>query len=162
MNLSIEITREDYADFNKFHFLKNRLKRTILTGCLAILAIEYMINDEEFEPISSIIGVVLFAGVYIFLIQRQLNKTKKIPMDNGTILGLKQMHFTEEGILATSKDADSRINWSGVKKLEESKTAYYLYIDKTVAFVIPKRYFESEVQEKEFAQMVKSKINATR
>jgi len=66
MKLSFETPREDYAQFNKFHFLKTRLKRTILTGGLTVVFLQFYLvfgrklhfrrcvkkNNRSFTPVN--------------------------------------------------------------------------------------------------------------
>ncbi len=71
MKLIIDITRKDYVEFNKFHFVKTRLKRTIITGCLTLVAFQLIVNQEkQYDWIWIVISSIVFALVYVFMINR--------------------------------------------------------------------------------------------
>lgn len=160
MKLTIDISRQDYADFNKFHFLKTKLKRTIITGILTVLVLQIFLNSAQFNLAATVISSIVCALIYLFAINRALNKTKNIPDQDGAILGKKELEFSEDKIIWKTANAEGSSAWSTVKKLEEDSHAFYLYMDSNMAMLVPKRYFNDPSEVDTFKTLVSQKIKA--
>ena len=158
MKLKIEITRLDYLNFNKYFFVKTRLKKTIITGFITILSLQIILNRTEFDLGVTIVSTIASIVVYFFAIYFSILSTESKPKDDSTILGLKEMEFNEDAVLCESSTVSSIVNWSTIKSLEEGRTAFYLFIESNSAFIIPKRYFNSTEQLNEFKNLIQSKI----
>lgn len=159
MKLTIDISRQDYADFNKFHFFKTKLKRTVTTGALTVIVLQLFLNREQFDPTATIISSVVCVFVYVFAINRSLNNTKSIPDSDGTILGQKLMDFGEDKIIYKTQNSEGSSDWKTIKKLEEGSKAFYLYMDTNMAMLVPKRVFKDKLEEETFKTLVRQKIN---
>ncbi|MFI5218853.1 MAG: YcxB family protein [Bacteroidia bacterium] len=159
MRLQIDITRQDYSDFNKFHFRQTKMKRTIIIGMLTVIIVQLFLNREQFDLIATIISTIVCIVVYVFMINRSLNKTKNIPDNNGTILGEKEIDFTDDKIIYKTRDSQGSSNWNTIKNLKESPKAFYLYMDTNMAMLIPKRVFKDTNETEEFRKLVNRKIN---
>lgn len=159
MKLTIDISRQDYADFNKFHFIKTKLKGTVITGVLTVIFLQIFLNREQFNLTATIVSSTAWLLMYVLVISRRLNKTKRIPDNDGTILGQKEIEFCEDKIIYKTEKSDGSNAWTTIKKLEESSKAFYLYMDTNVAMVVPKRVFKDKADEDEFKTLVIRKIN---
>lgn len=159
MKLVVDISRQDYADFNKFHFLKTKLKRTVVIGVLSLIILQLLISDEQFDLTATVIYSAIYTLVYAFAINRSLNRTKSIPDNNGTILGQREMEFTEDKIIYKTANSEGSSTWETIKKMEESSKAFYLYMDTNMAILVPKRFFKDKLEEETFSILVKQKIN---
>ena len=159
MKLIVNITREDYSDFNKFHFLKTRLNRTIIIGLLTVIILQYLLNRPEFNLIATVISTIACIVIYIFMIYRSLNRTKNIPDSDGTILGQKEMEFKDDRIIYSTKNSQGTCEWASIKSLKENSTAFYLYMDTNMAMLIPKRSFISNQEQENFRKLIRQKIS---
>ena len=159
MKLTIDISRQDYADFNKFHFIKTKLKRTVITGVLTIIILQLFLNREQFNLTATIFSSVVCVLVYLFAINRSLKKTKSIPNNDGTILGQKELEFSKDKIIYKTANSEGKSAWTTIKKLEESSKAFYLYMDTNMAMLVPKRVFKDKSEEETFKTLVRQKIN---
>ena len=159
MKLTIDISRQEYSDFNKFHFIKTRLKRTIITGVLTVIILQFFLNREHFNLTATVVSSIACVLVYGFAINRSLNKTKSIPDNDGAILGQKVMEFTEDKITFKTTNSEGSSDWRTIKKLEESSKAFYLYMDTNMAMLVPKRVFKDKSDEDAFKILVRQKIN---
>lgn len=158
MKLSFEINREDYADFNKFHFLKTRLKRTILTGTITILALQLILNKDDFNLTATTISTLVCIILYFLIYYVFLNNTKNIPSDNGTILGQRDMEFADNEIRCKTDTSNTTSAWTTIKTLEKGRNSFYLYVDTNMAYIIPKRIFSSIDQQDKFEGFIMDKI----
>jgi hypothetical protein len=159
MKLTTDISRQDYADFNKFHFIKTKLKRTVITGVLTVIILQVFLNREQFDLTATIFSSTICVLVYVWAINRSLNKTKSIPDNDGTILGRKELEFSEDKIIYKTEHSEGSSAWTTIKKLEESSKAFYLYMDANMAMLVPKSVFKDKSDEDEFKTLVRRKIN---
>jgi hypothetical protein len=158
MKLQVEITRQDYSDLNKFHFVHTRLKKTIIMSILILCFSQFILNYQHFDLIVTIISTILFVAAYSFGIIRSLNKTSNIPDKNGSILGTKDFEFTDDKIIYKSQNSEGSNDWSKIRNLQEGKKAFYLYMDTNMAILIPKRIFKDNTEMTEFRDLVNKKI----
>lgn len=159
MTIEIDITREDYSDFNIHHFVKTRLLRTVLTGIATIILMEYLLNRDGFHLIATVVSVFVCIIIYVVLIVTQLQKTSNIPKDGGTILGIKILQFNEDSIICKASDSTTDFKWSLISRIDNGKKAIYLYLETNMAIIIPKRYFSTESEQIEFIEFVNKRIN---
>ena len=159
IKLSFELQRENYMNFNKFHYKKTQLKKTLITGGLVLIILQVALNLNKFDLIATIISSIIFNAIYFFLISRSLNNTKKIPKDDGSILGRKEIEFSDTGIAYMDKNSSGNFNWSAIKSLQSDTTEFYLYTDANMAIVIPKRIFNSDTEIVEFEEYINDKKN---
>jgi hypothetical protein len=157
MKLTVEISRKDYADFNKFHFIKIRMKRSVFTAGLIFLF--FMIYLKE-DGIWIALAYSLFSvALYILLLYIALSRTGKVPKDDSSILGRREMEFGEKDISCITENSSSNHNWKLVKNFEQGKNAYYIYVDVNMVYIIPKRYFETEESRKSFEEMARLRMS---
>ena len=160
MKLQFEITREDYADFNKFDFISTKLKSIILTGIICIVIMLLFINSKKIDLIKSIVSTLLFISIYFYIYYIELKKSKNIPITNGSILGRKYYEFSNTKIKYKTANSEGLYEWNIAKIIKENKKAFYIYIDKNLAIVIPKRAFKNIDEIDEFRKLVYQNINS--
>lgn len=164
MEIKIEITRDDYADFNKYYFLHKALKRRIYLPILMVLVLPFFILSRDQLNIGSYLFYVVIAGIafavtYAIGITLSINRTKKLPLDNGTILGSKKYTITDEGLKEETAHSNGIQKWTGIKSIETNKNSVFIFTDKISAFVVPKRFFKDTVEQEHFIRLIKEKIN---
>ncbi len=161
MRIEIDITRQDYLNFNLYHFRKKNLVRTALIGVIGLIILQYSINKEkETVNISAVvISSILYIFIFAVIMYFSLTRSKSIPKDNGSFLGKKVYEFSDDYISFSDKDSDGRFQWNAIKSLEEDSKAFYLYVDTIMALLIPKRYFVDRLEEQAFRSYVQSKVN---
>lgn len=138
MNLSTEITREDFYEFNRYHFMKTKLKNTIFLGLITIVVLQIVLNFNEFDLIPTIVSTITMFLIYPWLVMRSIKKTSNMPDKNGSILGRKNYEFGEEQIKYKTDRSEGQIAWKSITKLGIGRKAYYLYIDSMMALVFPR------------------------
>ena len=163
MKLAIEITRQDYYDYCKFYYFKTKLARFVITRIALLIVLEYLFygtDKKEFNLTTVCISSALYIGLYCIVLYRTLNKTRDIPKDDGTILGQKEFEFTEDEIISKSKNATSQIKWTAIKSLEETKKAFYLFLDTNMGIAIPKRFFQTEADQQACKEYIQERLTA--
>ena len=163
MEIKIEITREDFLEFNKYVLLKNRLKRGFVIATIFILFWVIILNyNKPLDLFSIIIELIIFYlgwGILIFLLYKiNFQRIKKLPDQNGAILGNKTYIIQDDGFKEITESSETLTNWNGIKKITETKDYIYVFVDKIAAYIIPKRYLNEEKERNQFIQTLKSKI----
>lgn len=159
MKFTYSLTREDYYDFNKFYFIKKKLKSVIIIGIMMLCAFEFFLNLNKFKPWPTLISSLAWVTYYFFHYSHYLNSTKKIPVENGQFLTERTIDFTVDHIREVTSNWESTSSWEIVLKLEESPKSFYLFTDSMAAIFIPKRVFECKADENDFRDFVNKQIN---
>jgi hypothetical protein len=164
MEINVDLNREDYLKFNKYVILKNRIKRSFIIATIFIIIWIIILNkDIPFNlPLILIETIIFYLGwgvIFLIIYSINFNKIKRMPDENGSILGSKKYIILEEGFKEITDVSESITKWTGIKKLVENKEYIYLFVDKIAAFVIPKRYFDSNSQMDDFIKLINNKIN---
>lgn len=161
MKLDIEITRQDFSNFNFYYFKKKSLLRTSLTGLMGLLIVQYFLNkDKESLNVSMIvISSIIYILLFVVLMYINLSRSKSIPKDNGSLLGTKVYEFSDDHISFSDKDSSGQIQWNAIQSLEEDSKSFYLFLDTIMAILIPKRYFTNKSEEQAFRNFIQSKLN---
>ncbi len=158
MKLETEINRQDYMDFNKFHYYKTSLKKTNYTFFIGFAVFQLFLNRHGFDMFATIIATIVGLIFLYYAMNYNFTNTKKIPMDDGAILGKSDIELTDESLIMKNKNSFSNYDWAAIKSIENGKTALYLYLDTNMAIIIPKRHFKNELEEDDFTDFVEARI----
>ena len=90
-----------------------------------------------------IFGLCLF-GVFLLARYFMSRKMKKLAMEAAEQAEICEIVFDPEGIRAESESASSRTEWSKFVKVVETIEDFVFFPFKSVAWSIPKRFFERE------------------
>jgi len=164
MEITIDLTREDYADFNKYWFLKKGLKKRIYVVIIFAFGLPFFANSEQpFEMMFYLLSVLfygmMFGILYLGGLYLMIYRTKKLPSDNGSILGKKKYTITDEGLIEESENNVNIQKWNGIKSIEMNNTSIFIFVDNIAAYMIPKRFFNSVNDQENFVKLIKEKIN---
>ncbi|MFN8309765.1 MAG: YcxB family protein [Chitinophagales bacterium] len=159
MKLTFEITRQDYSGFVRYLFYKRRFKRTAFMILIVLIAVQFSINYKNPSWYSVFISSVVSLAIYAFLINRGLNRAGNIPDENGSILGHREMEFLDDRFTCNSEKVESSNKYSTIKSVEESSLGFYLFVDKNVAMLVPKRAFANKTQEDDFRKLITSQLS---
>ena len=162
MEIKSQLTREDFVEFNKYIFLKMKMKRSIIIALIFIIFwIVYLNLNQPFNLIVLLIELIvffLFWAILIFTFYRlSFARVKKMPDENGEILSEKTYFFTDDGLKEISENNVSFTKWSGFKSIEENKKYIFLFVDKIAAYIIPKRVFKDSKEVTQFLEYVKTR-----
>lgn len=159
MKIEYELTFTDYLEFNtQFH--KDKKITRIVTSLMFALPV-YLNTFNMWEltlsvKFAGLIGII--AGIYLlmpafyrFILKLQVKKM--VNMTNGTILGHKVLTFSEEGISEKTSLSEMTYQWASVQSVKNHPKAIHIFVDKAMAFIVPKRSLTSE-QEKELTDLL--------
>jgi hypothetical protein len=162
MKITTEITREDFLNFNKHVLLKTRFKRSFIIATVFIILWIIILNyNAPLNLITILTEIVVFYlawGLLIFLIyQISFLRIKKMPDEDGTIIGVKTYILSEDGFKEITNSSETLTKWNGIKNIEETNDYFFVFVDKIAAYVIPKRSFSNKTETEQFLQIMKNK-----
>lgn len=152
MEIKFNLTEEDYLKFTMFHIKNSKthnraLKTQRLMTPLLLIIMSYLFSlfDTTYFKVLLIISLVvsvlwiLFYPKYFYsYIIRNTKKMLKEGKNDG-LIGEHQWIMSEEGLADKTSNGESKVNWSGIKSLQEDKDYFYLYNSAISAYVLPKR-----------------------
>jgi len=165
MEVTYSLTREDYWQFNKFFLKRRRGYRLnpVIAGLVAALACALLILSDK-EPLllwAAVLAVVAAAGVGVgwvvlcrsFFLRRAV---RRLPADDGSFLGEHWLRIEPEAIHGKSRIGEATIRWTGIREIAENQDYIYLFTDKHVALIVPKRAFTESEAAKGFGDTARS------
>jgi hypothetical protein len=150
MEIEFEFEMEDWMNFQKNYLQKSKqFKRSKITvaAIFPLVVVLFTVLDLLKEEFSSV-KFIFFGGLSIlwiiyypkYLLKKTLDKTKKMMEDGDSsgILGRHKIILNNEGFIHIAPESEQTIKWSGIKKIEESNSYYFLYNTAVSAIIIPK------------------------
>lgn len=145
-----EMTFKDYLDFN-YHFVR---KRTIVIPLAAVVILTIIISIIGIAGLGSewtlvfdselIIYYVILLLIPLASILTVRFAAKKQYESNKLMRSETEIVINETGVSETSKYGNTSLEWADMYKAEETKSAFYIYIAKGQAFILPKRILEND------------------
>ncbi|WHY01416.1 YcxB family protein [Neobacillus sp. DY30] len=168
MEIKYNLTEKDYLNFNLFHVKNSASATRSLNLQRYVTPLVYLIFAYIFSSIADIpflyaaipfliVGIlwaVFYSKYFYYTISRQTKKMIREGKNEG-IIGEHTMNMTEEGIVDTNPNGETKVNWSGFIKLVEDESSLYLYNSAVSAYIIPKRDLANV---EEIRQFIKSKL----
>lgn len=74
------------------------------------------------------------------------------------LLGDHELTLSEAGMSTRSAHSESARKWTGLLKLASTDKYLYLYVNETMAQIVPKRYFASQIEAQGFEQMIRERM----
>lgn len=162
MKIDIELTRKDYLEFNKRFILKKRFRNSILIAASFIILWLLIRNFDTLNIIKIGVELLIFAAIWIVAIiithKIQIEKIKKLPSKDGSILGIRTIIIEQDGLREVAPSNESFVKWDGIKKMVDMEDYIYIFVDNIAAYVIPTRYFNNHNEKELFIMKLKEKI----
>ncbi len=169
---NINMTDNDYLEFNKFHLLKSSYGRKNDLGtrifiavfmvivCIALLFMGDFSHDSFIEILPLIFLLVIVEVSYTKLTELwlkhfigKMKKKGKMPFSSSSVL-----EFGEDTIVETTETEKTEQKYSAVEKIyNNGGNIIYIYVNNTRAYLLPVSSFESEKEYKEFFRFLKEK-----
>ncbi|MCB0838260.1 MAG: YcxB family protein [Bacteroidetes bacterium] len=164
MKFTFEQTIDDILDLAKDSYKKNHIIK-ILWG-IFLAAFSFSIFSDMYAngfQVSKVVGYIIIFGIlslfwmafYRFLRRRIITMMHKKQRTTGP----REIEISNEEIKLWTPDSATTFKWSAVTDLRQSDHNYFLYLGKAQAIILPMRVFENEIEEREFLDLVESKIS---
>ncbi|MFT6320410.1 MAG: hypothetical protein ACJAT4_001335 [Granulosicoccus sp.] len=162
MKLEFEQTIEHIRDLQKNHFLKNKWIKRFGIFFIIMLAINmYGLGEGKSFKIENLISTILpifiIGGIW-YAIMKFGNKQMTSGKNKDLLTGHRVVEFFDDKIKYKTKIIDTNYQWEAVTSFKESDLCFYLYTGSAQALIIPKSAFINEQQQKEFEDLIKSKV----
>ncbi|MBJ9993632.1 YcxB family protein [Paenibacillus sp. S28] len=160
MVISFDINKEDYWKFNK-HVIMNNLKykRRFLTSLIllpVVMSIIFMLMQLP-TWYSWTAGIILGLGVHVYSYKRFKRRVLSLLDDKPGLLGEHTITLADEGIIENTSVNESIHKWPGIRSIEHNDEYIFIFLNQTMAHIIPKRAFESSETAAVFLKEAQSK-----
>lgn len=170
MLIHATVMEEDYKQYLKYVYkhLNQRgsisKKEQIGIGIFLIMVfvalekiISFPISDLHIPTLLTIsMPLILFLILFIyFIVKFQRNS---MPKKDGIILGDKNLNLTDDGIEETSKYGRLFCKWCAVESVCEDKGNVYIFLDTTVAIILPESTFTNPDDRMIFIKFIMDKL----
>jgi len=134
------------------------LQRIVSPLLFIIVAYLYaVIGNLPFLPlfitfaVMSILWVIFYPKYFYGLIARNAKKMIK-EGKNDDLLGNHQLKMTEEGLVDTTVNKETKVTWSGINTIQEDDGYFYLYASSVSAYILPKRELDHVDEVRQYIQ----------
>ena len=152
MEIHYHLTEDDYLNFNLFHVKNSKtairslnIQRYLLPIIFIIAA--YLASKYGNMPfltafiiyfIVAVLWIIFYPRYFYRHIGRMTRRMMKEGKNDG-MLGDHVMKLTEEGIVDSSANGETKVNWAGIIEMKEDDDNIYLYNSGVSAYILPKR-----------------------
>ena len=168
MEITYYLTEKDYINFNLYHVKNSETGKKALNMQRFLSPVIFIISayvisifsEMSFLPllitflITSIIWVIYYPKYFYGLITRNVKKMIKEGKNDG-LLGDHHLVMTDEGIVDTSSNRETKVSWPGIVNFKEDNENLYLYNSAVSAYILPKRELDYVDDVRNF---IKSKV----
>jgi hypothetical protein len=160
MEISFNIDKEDYWQFNK-HVIMNNLKykRRFLISLIILPIMMSIIFLLIKLPTwySWTAGIVLGLGLHWYSYKRFKSRVLSLVDDKPGLLGEHTIKLSDEGITESTSVNEGIYNWDGIRSIEQNERYIFIFLNQTMAHIIPKRAFVDPESASLFLQEVQSR-----
>jgi hypothetical protein len=176
MKVQFELDREDFVAFQLYFltgsptFRRRRVRTTMVCLYLAgLLAIPAIIGVAPEEPGLDVVAwgfvglFALMAMLHPYFTRQSVRKLAGGMFDEGknrTLLGKIEVVLTPAEVACVGGFGAWATRWEAVEKIAEDKSALYVYLPMSAAFIIPRRAFQSEPEYTTFVETARKYLEA--
>lgn len=152
MEISYNITEEAYLEFNMYHAKNSKTVKNSMTIQRVTVPIVYLLIAIVFSyvmdwPVMFLFVPFLLMGIlwaifYPAYLYRHIRRTARKMVREGKsdgMLGNRTMIFTEEGLREISSTGEKTQLWSGIEKIGEDQSNFYLFNSGMSAYIVSKQ-----------------------
>jgi len=175
MRVSYELTRDDYAALT---FAKAPPRRTtrlrllvlgvligVVLGLMALLTwltggLAWIDDLPGFRLLLWVTASVLAAFLALTALLAGLRLwVRRLPRDDGATLGRHELEVGEDGLHVEGRSGRAFVRWSAIVELRETDEHVFLYVDRMLAYVVPKRAFGDGAELERFLGLARARIS---
>lgn len=160
LSLSGKLTLEDFVQYNHYHV--NKLLKGYFVLCFIVLFIIFLIPmSGDWLPIllwAGIPSLILSGLLYLYASKVRKHMAVKEYKSDQIIKHTISYTFSREGITQNVRRSHNFFEWDDFLKAQEQEDMFLLYLSKNKAIVLPKRFFLSPAQIKDFRYLVSDNV----
>lgn len=173
MRVSFELTRDDYAALTFHKASPPRMTRQrllvlalllgVMVGLMGLLTLlhgglAWVDEAPLLRPLLWAIGIAVGAFVAISALLWALRLwVRRLPRDDGATLGEHTLEVDEDGFHVEGRSGRAFVKWSAIVEVRETNEHLFLFVDRMLAYVVPKRAFTSADECAAFADYVRAR-----
>ena len=152
MEIRYSLTEEDYLNFNMFHIKNSKTTKRALNMQRFLMPIIFIVLSYVLSKVGnmsffglfiallivSILWIIFYPRYFYSYVFRNTKKMIKEGKNDG-LLGEHLMILSEEGIIDSNSNGETKVTWSGIKTFKEDEHNIYLYNSSVSAYILPKR-----------------------
>jgi hypothetical protein len=147
--------KEDYWEFNK-HVIMNNLKykRRFIISLITLpimLSIIFLLMKLP-TWYSWTAGIILGLGLNWYSYWRFKRRVLSLLDDKPGLLGDHTIILSDEGVVERTSVNESFNKWEGIRSIEQNEGYIFIFLNQTMAHIIPKRSFPSSAVASSFLQ----------
>ncbi|RJS58883.1 hypothetical protein CJ483_01415 [Bacillus sp. PK3_68] len=173
MEIKYELTKDDYLAFN-LHYVKHSktIKQSlfrqqffvpiiflILPFIFPLVAGEFSVGFSIVFMLVSVVWMIFYPKYFYWHVMSHINKSFN-EGNNENLLGEHTFTFNDEGFIETNRAGESQVSWSSIEKVEENDQYFFLFFSTMSAYILPKRSFLNETDQKNFQRRMDQRISS--
>ena len=168
MEITVQLNRDDYKEFTRYVLENKKISRRFsLASYIFFICFVILVNYKKISDFKYMFGQLLFIvillTVFLFIFFRiNVFFSKYIPNKEGLSLQKKKIIIGDEALMVETDLSKTSMQWNGIQSIEENNNYIYIFIDRHMAHVIPKRFFKTSDECGEFVKSLKVKIEGLR
>ncbi|MDO4711866.1 MAG: YcxB family protein [Peptostreptococcaceae bacterium] len=170
MKLDLDLTEQDYIDFNLDYFdtspaMRSSHNKSRFAGTLMFFALPPVLGRITKIPfwywmttlgITGVIWSAYFPRMMKKIYTKQIRKVLR--EQKSYFIGKKILELKEDGIFTKGDDGESLVNYASISKLREKDGTIYLYNSPVSAIIIPARTFASAEEREGFLAQIRPRL----
>ncbi len=159
INIEGQLTYEEFKQYSRHHSRKVLTRYFLIVFLISIMGVYFMAFDDLgwFLTISLPLSITYMGYITLKVVLKFFNKQH---YDRNPMLKQKMKYMINaKSIRLTSDRLQSRYVWDEILSTTEYKDMFLLYVTKTSALILPKRYFKSKEEIGQFKGLLKEKID---
>jgi len=162
MRVETEITIEDFRTFcaaiSKLapkapEANPGRRRALFVVAWIAVVLVDFAVIRATDGPVHEYFlfgGLLALPFLGFFVLYYAQARRALEPIASGDALGPKSYELTDDNIVVVSRHSEYTLRWSGVLSVEETPHHLFLFTDRCMALIVPKRSFDSPAAVAEF------------
>lgn len=177
-SVTCEVTLDDYKAFVREVYKRARKRRSprltkgeraqsiILVALVFLMggAMVFGLNDPEIKALPlrawliAAVPALLFLALYLHFLVRGLRQV--LPAKNGIILGSHNYIVLPDAFVDETEYLYSRAGWPAFTEVVETRTYFFLILDRCGGYIVPKRAFPDGAAQQDFAERINAHIDS--
>ncbi|PIQ77843.1 hypothetical protein COV82_02505 [Candidatus Peregrinibacteria bacterium CG11_big_fil_rev_8_21_14_0_20_46_8] len=155
-----KLTIEDFVQLNKLHFGGLFFAMQMISGFLLLVFLYGIYQSESVGNFDSYFEAfpIFFFGISIIMPFFQKGQIKRAYDSNRKLQEPVQVSFNDKGIKFKSASGYQHLFWDDFHKYKVNQEIIAIYESISCAKIIPKRAFQNDEEQREFAEILKEHV----
>jgi hypothetical protein len=161
IEVKAKLNFEEYLRLNFSLLLRSKMVwlSIFLATMLVVMLLEKRLTDGEWADSELKLGLLLSLTVFLFLVLPILTylRTKSYFESNPSLSELTTFYFEKERIEVVTLESHTTLTWRRIYKIREFKHYLLIYQNRHIAYVVPKKSFDTLSDMEVVKDMIRTK-----